>query len=305
MTGKTLAITGATGFVGSTLVRLALASGWVVRALTRSPRAAQDGVVWILGALDQPESLATLCQDSDAVIHVAGIVNAPSRDAFAAGNVAGTHAVIDAAKGAGVDRFIHVSSLAAREPGLSNYGWSKAQAEFAVQASGLDWAMVRPPAIYGPGDKDMLDLFKMARTGWMLLPPAGRMSVIEVSDLARLLLALADQTQAGDAIYEVDDGTTNGWSHEGFAKAIGAAMGKRVTTLSTPKSILSFASRIDRLARGKAAKLTQDRVNYFCHPNWVIDPAKRPPESMWTPSIETVSGLNATALSYRSAGWLT
>src|SRR3546814_8541999 len=70
--------------------------------------------------------------------------------------------------------------------------WSKAEAEKVVEASALDWVMVRPPAIYGPGDMEMRDLFRLARWGIALLPPPGKLSVIEVSDLARLLLALVD-----------------------------------------------------------------------------------------------------------------
>lgn len=304
MTPRTIAITGATGFVGSTLVRLALVAGWQVRALTRSPRPEQDGLVWINGALDQPERLLDLCTGCDAVIHVAGVVNAPSRAGFEAGNIAGTQSVIAAVKASGVNRFVHVSSLAAREPSLSNYGWSKAQAESLVAASGLDWTMVRPPAIYGPGDKDMLDLFKMAKTGWMLMPPPGRMSVIEVSDLARLLLALIDEGSTHGQIFEADDGRADGWSHDGFGQAIGKAMEMRVTTLATPKILLALASRVDRLVRRGGAKLTQDRVNYFCHPNWVIDATKRPPQTIWQPIVNTPSGLKETARFYREAGWL-
>ena len=66
---------------------------------------------------------------------------------------------------------------------------SKARAEELVQSSGLDWAIVRPPAVYGPGDKETLELFRMAKRGLILLPPKGRLSLIHVDDLARLLLA--------------------------------------------------------------------------------------------------------------------
>src|SRR3546814_20287384 len=117
---------------------------------------------------------------------------APDRAGFVAGTIEGTRAIVAAAERANVRRFVHVSSLAAREPALSVYGWSKAEAEKVVEASALDWVMVRPPAIYGPGDMEMRDLFRLARWGIALLPPPGKLSVIEVSDLARLLLALVD-----------------------------------------------------------------------------------------------------------------
>ncbi|MBK2451879.1 SDR family oxidoreductase, partial [Escherichia coli] len=156
-----LAITGGTGFVGSTLIDLALARGHQVRALTRRPQPTRDGVTWVEGALDTPDALAELTTGADAAIHVAGVVNAPSRDGFSRGNIDGTRAMVAAATGAGVERFVQVSSLAAREPRLSAYGWSKAEADALVKASDLDWTIVRPPAVYGPGDMEMFELFRL------------------------------------------------------------------------------------------------------------------------------------------------
>ena len=115
-------------------------------------------------------------------------------------------AMIDAARAAGVRRFIHISSLAAREPDLSDYGWSKAKAERVVAASGLDWTIVRPPAVYGPGDRETFELFKMARRGLVALPPKGRFSVLHVEDLCRLILALVDRPDTFLQTYEPDDG---------------------------------------------------------------------------------------------------
>lgn len=304
MTKPVLAITGGTGFVGKTLIRLARSQGHQVRALTRSPQAAQDGVEWIAGALDRPESLHALAKGSDAIIHVAGVVNAFDRAGFEGGNVVGTMAMIEATRDAGVRRFVHVSSLAAREPDLSVYGWSKAKAETLVQASGLDWTIVRPPAIFGPEDRELLDLFRMAHLGYVVLPPEGQISVIEVSDLARLLLAMLPAAEARARIFEADDGRAGGWSHSSFGKAIGMAVGKDIKTLSAPASLLGWAARLDGFFRGSGAKLTADRVRYFCHPDWVIDPAKRPPPSLWMPEVDTLSGLQSTARAYIEAGWL-
>lgn len=301
---RTLAITGGTGFVGNTLVRHAVRRGHPVRALTRRPQPAMNGVRWIEGSLEQPDSLARLAEGADALIHVAGVINAPHREAFQIGNAMGTLAMVDAAKAAGLRRFIHVSSLAAREPGLSNYGWSKARAERIVGASGLDWTTVRPPAVYGPGDPEMLELFRMAKRGLVMLPPGGRLSVIEVSDLSRLLLSLVNVEETLAEIYEPDDGVEGGWSHEEFGRAIGIAVGRKVATLSMPPAILHAAAKIDRLFRRGRAKLTPDRVNYFCHPDWVAVPERHPPSELWRPHIKTPDGLKATAVAYRAAGWL-
>jgi nucleoside-diphosphate-sugar epimerase len=298
-----LAITGGTGFVGSRLIDLALEAGHQVRALTRRAQPDRQGVAWVRGDLEAVDALAALCAGADAVIHVAGVVNAPDRDGFARGNVVGTRNMLAAAHGAGVARFVHVSSLAAREPGLSAYGWSKAQGDRLVEASGLDWTIVRPPAIYGPGDLEMLELFRLAKRGLALLPPGGRVSLIEVGDLGRLLLALA-LTDDCRAVLDADDGVEGGWSHAEFARAIGAALGKRVAALALPRPMLMAGAHLDRLVRGKGAKLTPDRVAYFCHPDWVVDSSRRPPADLWRPQVETQAGLAATAGWYRARGLL-
>lgn len=300
----TIAMTGATGFVGATLLTLAVQSGHSVRALTRRPQPAQPGVTWVEGALDSPESLTLLVEGSHAVIHVAGVVNAPSRAAFELGNIRGTEAMIAASQAAGIERFVHVSSLAARIPSLSDYGWSKAGAEQAVAASALDWVMVRPPWVYGPGDMDTLDMFRMAASGFVLIPPDGAVSLIHAADLSRLLLSLTEAGTASGQILEADDNVSGGWTNRRVAQAISEAVDKRAIILSTSPSLLRLGARLDRLFRGNKAKLTADRVSYFCHPDWRIDPTRRPDPAIWHPQIETKAGLVETARSYRAAGLL-
>jgi len=298
-----LAITGGTGFVGARLLDAALAGGHHVRALTRRPQGPRDGVTWIDGALDRPASLDLLVEGANAVIHVAGVVNPPDAAGFEAGNVTGTGAMLAAAEKAGVARFVHTSSLAAREPRMSLYGASKARSETLVAASPLATAIVRPPAIYGPGDRELLEMFKMAARGVVLLPPAGRLSLLQVDDLARLLLALAAPT-APSLTVEPDDGHRGGWTHVEFANLLGAAVGRKVRTLSMPKRAMAAAAQADRLLRGANARLTPDRAAYFCHPDWVADPANAVPAAIWSPEISTEQGLAATAKWYRAAGWL-
>lgn len=304
MRSRTLAVTGGTGFVGSHLLRMARERGHELRALTRGWRPPEDGIDWIDGALDRPESLLKLAEGADAVVHVAGLINGADRGAFEAVNVGGTANMIDAARKAGVRRFVHISSLAAREPELSEYGRSKARSERLVAASGLDWTILRPPAVYGPGDRETFELFKMARRGLVALPPRGRFSVIHVEDLCRLILALVDEPDTHGETYEPDDGVEEGWDHRHFARTLGRAFDRRAATVSMPRIVLRGASRIDRLVRRNRAKLTADRVRYFCHPDWVVTAQRRPPEALWKPEIRTPTGLRQTAAWYREQGWL-
>ncbi|HEX8640401.1 MAG TPA: NAD-dependent epimerase/dehydratase family protein [Allosphingosinicella sp.] len=301
---KTLAVTGGTGFVGSHLLKAAAAGGYEVRALTRGWRPPEEGIDWVDGALDRTDSLAKLVEGADAVIHIAGLINAPTRAAFEAVNVGGTANMIDAARRARVRRFVHISSLAAREPELSDYGRSKAKSERLVAASGLDWTIIRPPAVYGPGDRETFELFRMARRGLVALPPKGRFSVLHVGDLCRLILTVLDEPDSHSEIYEPDDGVDNGWDHRHFARTLGRVFGKRATTLSMPKLVMKGAARVDRLVRRDAAKLTPDRVRYFCHPDWVVTARRRPPDALWKPQIRTPTGLKQTADWYREQGWL-
>ena len=299
----TIALTGATGFVGGHLLRRLVEARHEVRALTRREQPPAAHVEWIAGDLADDAALDRLVSGCSAVIHVAGVLNAPDRAGFEAGNVAGTAAILKAAASAAVHRFVHVSSLAAREPQLSLYGASKARSEDLVAASPLPFAIVRPPAVYGPGDRETLDLFRMANKGLVLLPPAGRLSLIHVDDLARLLIALVDPATESDVMLEPDDGQLHGYSQVQFGHMLGAAVGRKVRTISTPQPLLRFAARLDRLARGKYAKLTPDRVAYFCHPDWVVSSAQPAPDE-WEPQVDTVKGLADTAIWYRAQGWL-
>ena len=264
----------------------------------------RERVTWIEGDLADGAALAKLVADCESVIHVAGVLNAPDAAGFEAGNVAGTAAVLAASTAAGVKRFVHVSSLAAREPDLSLYGRSKARAEEVVRAGTLPFAIVRPPAVFGPGDRETLDLFRMASKGVVLLPPTGSLSLIHVDDLARLLAALADPASPAGMTIEADDGTRGGFTHPEFAALLGEAVGRKVIPLATPQPLLRVGAALDRFFRRGGAKLTPDRVAYFCHPDWVVDPALAPPPDLWQPAIPTPTGLRGTANWYRAQGWL-
>ena len=300
-----IALTGATGFLGSAVLDRALGEGMAVRALTRKPQADRPGVTWFAGDLANRKALNRLCRGAEAVIHVAGLVNTPDPADFVAANVTGTLNVISAAQSVGVPRLIFVSSLSAREPELSAYGASKARAERLVMASGLDWTIVRPPTIYGPRDVDMFELFRAAKWGVVPVPKAGRSSLIHADDLAALLLALIP---GGEDVtfrsFEPDDGAHGGWTHGELARAIGWAVGRRPVVLRLSPRVMQWAARADMRLRGAKARLTLDRVRYMNHPDWVVSQAARAPLKLWHSRIATRAGLKATAQWYRDNGWL-
>ena len=290
----TIAITGATGFVGNRVVALAKAP---LRAVVRRSQPARPGVAWIAGDLADTPALIRLCEGASAVIHIAGVVSAPDRAGFDAGNVAGTAAMLAAARDAGVARFVHVSSLAAREPQLSMYGASKAKAEALVADSALDWVIVRPPGVYGPDDREMLDIYKLAMRGLYVAPP-GRMSLIHVDDLAQALLALAGRGPSRQTL-EIDDGAAGGIAHADFARAIGTGLGRGVRVMPLPLSMLHLAARL-----GVSAKLTRDRANYIAHPDWVARGGNAALAELWVPQVGLAAGVADTIAGYRAKSWL-
>lgn len=303
--GELVAVTGGTGFVGMAVLLAAARTRLDVRALTRRKQRLRGGVEWVSGDLANTDALKQLMDGASAVIHIAGVVNAPDAAGFDEGNVQGTLRVIEAAHAMGVPRMIHVSSLAAREPQLSLYGASKLRGEKLVRASGLDWTVVRPPAVFGPRDTEMLEVFRLARRGVVPLPGNGRLSIIHVADLAQLLLALVPGGEdVTHQLFEPDDGEPGGWTHLRLAHAIGVAVERRIIPLTLSPRLVGLAARADRMVRGSKAKLTPDRARYMCHPDWTVGEGLLPPPVLWRPRIDTRDGLQATAAWYREAGWL-
>lgn len=299
----TLAVTGATGFVGRRVLALA---DRPVRALTRKPQPAQANVEWIIGDLDDSAALARLSKGASAILHIAGVVNAADAEGFSHGNVTGTANVLAAA--ANVPRFVHVSSLAAREPALSLYGASKAGGDALVQQRAGDWVIVRPPGVYGPGDAEMRDLFALARFGIGLAPggPNARISLIHVDDLARALLALAGAGPSHE-ILELEDGS-GGYAHADHAAAIGRALGKsRIRMIPVGDGLLNLAASVaTRIARaqGQLPKLSRDRARYLAHPDWVARGGNARLADLWQPQIGLDVGMADTVTDYRKRGWL-
>lgn len=303
----TLAITGGTGFVGRHTLSLAVERGHKVRALTRRPQPDRMGVAWIAGDLGDANALARLVSGADVVIHIAGVVNTADDREFESGNVAGTAAI---RRAAGALPFVHVSSLAAREPMLSIYGDSKRRAEDAARDSAGPVTLVRPPGVYGPGDRDLLLLFRALRSGFAPVPRGTRASMIFAPDLAAALVLLAEDLAAdahsAGGIYEIDDGA-GGYAQADIARAAAAAMGRKVRVIHIPGATLRLGATINTaMARlsGTIPRLSRDRARYLVHPDWTADVRPLLELDLWRPQTGLVDGMAHTVAWYRAQGWL-
>ncbi|MBS3960378.1 MAG: NAD-dependent epimerase/dehydratase family protein [Sandarakinorhabdus sp.] len=304
---RTLAITGGTGFVGGHTLAEALSRGHAVRALTRKPQPAREGVEWIEGDLTDSASLARLTQGADAVIHIAGVTNAKDRAGFERGNVLGTAHIREAARDL---PFVHVSSLSAREPRLSIYGASKLQAEHMARGAAGPFAIVRPPAVYGPGDTEFLSLFKAVRAGIVPFPAGSRAGMIYGPDLARALIALAEDlhgpASSSGEIFEIDDGS-GGYAQAEIARAIATALGTRMASFPVPGPALAIGAAVDTAisrSLGRLPKLSFDRARYLAHRDWTADSSPLRELDIWHPAIGLAEGMAETARWYREAGWI-
>lgn len=306
----TVALTGATGFVGNHTIDCFLAAGYGVRALTRREQTAREGVTWVRGDLDDEAALLELATGADTFIHIAALTKALSRDTFFDVNVGGTKKALRAAADAGVSRFVHISSLSAREPHLSDYGASKAASELLLTARDwpFSWTIVRPPAIYGPGDKEILKLLKATRIG--LLPAPGRrtnrFSMIHGRDMAQALVALARPGNE-KSIIEIDDRKPSGYTLSDVAKALGGDAGKAPKIISLPFPVLGFIGFLNGLAAKlvrRPAMLTLSTARYLCHHDWTVRASRRPQLPHWSPQFDLKSGLEDTIDWYRKNGLL-
>ncbi|MBO6503948.1 MAG: NAD(P)-dependent oxidoreductase [Kordiimonadaceae bacterium] len=295
-----VALTGATGFLGGHTLDELTAAGYTVRALTRRPQAESPGVEWVQGSLDDAQSLSLLVKGADIVMHLAGLTKAITRDQFFDVNVGGSKRLFDAAQEAKVSHVIHVSSLAAREPRLSHYGASKSGTELLLTARkwSFSWTILRPPGIYGPGDKEILKLLKATKLG--ILPAPGgsknRFSLIHANDLAKALVALCDKSNK-QAVLEIDDNHSGGYDIKSVAKALPGGGDKTATVVPLPFAILGAIGGVnDMLARAinKPFMLTLSTARYLSHPDWCVKEPRRFKHAGWAPQFDLESGLKDT-----------
>lgn len=304
---STIAVTGATGFVGRHVLEVLEGRGCKVRLLTRRalPGPTPANVTVVAGGLEDDSALASLSEGADAVLHLAGAISAPARRQFFAVNEEGTQRLAVQAQRSGVRRFVHMSSLAAREPLLSDYAASKRAAEDALAAvsGAMNVAIIRAPAVYGPGDKATLPLIQQLTARHALIPStaASRFSLIYVKDLAHIAAASLADDWTG--LRDADDGEDAGYGWTDLAEVVGTLEGHPVTPLFIPRWMVNPVASViasGASAMGRSAMITPGKVRELYHDDWVSRERVLRADAP-TPLSQ---GLARTLAWYRRKGWL-
>ena len=293
-----VAVTGAAGFVGQALIARLLAEGHAVRALVhrRALAVTDPALESVTGSLDDESALARLMDGVDVVVHVAGVVRGRDARDFQPVNAEGVARVAHAAGAQAMPpRVILISSLAARAPHLSHYAASKRAGEVRLAQTDVDHAILRPPAIYGPGDRELVPLFETMARGIVPLPGAAgaRASLLHVEDLARAILALIARPVPGT--FELGDGRAGGYAWEEIAEIVEQVAGRgRGWRIPIPGTILHavatgnlFAARLLRYQ----PMLSPGKVRELRHPDWVADNTALSAATGWVPHIPLAEGL--------------
>ena len=308
---RTIALTGATGFIGRNLAFRLLSSGWQIRGLVRPSYQGSSKVEipiqWIQGDLGDPDSLRHLVNGVDAILHCAGAVRGASQAHFNRVNVDGVARLVQAAREQHqLPRFLLISSLAAREPHLSPYAASKRQGEevLAAGAGDMAWTAFRPPAVYGPGDKELLPLFRWIGRG--IAPILGRrdarFSLLYVEDLAEAVVKWLDLRGGERQCFELHDGHPGGYTWSEVVETVARLYGKSPFRLRVPKWVLQLMARFNLTAAqliGYAPMLTPGKVRELGHHNWVCDNDAFSRATGWSPKFSLEEGLRHTLIKKR------
>ena len=324
-------VTGATGFVGSHLTRVLLERGddvvCLVRDLDRAKRLFADATPKLAcGDLSNMETLRSACEGADVIYHSAGLTTARSRDEFFAVNADATQRLVEAAVDSAphLTRFVYVSSQAAAGPSkrgqpktesdppsaVSNYGASKLAGEDRVRDSGLPWTIIRPCAVYGPGDRAFLPVFKLVRFG--ILPVLGsteqELSMVYVSDLVRSICGAVEPTTESQTYFvchpEIITART-------FSRHIRSALAPNKRTRPLVFGLPPWATRALLAVTGTAAGLvgkstflSPDKGYEYLAEAWVCSPKKLEKATGWRAEVAVEEGTRTTANWYRENGWL-
>jgi len=291
------------------LVDHLLSAGWNVRALVRSRSAhrmpEKPGLETITGSLEDVESLNRLVRGAAAVVHCAGAVRGATAADFNEVNVDGLERLVRAVLSLSPrPRFLLLSSLAARAPELSDYASSKRKGELALaaMAEDMEWVALRPPAVYGPGDREMLPLFQWMGRGIapVLGEPHARVSLLYVEDLCAAVLSWLNAGSCRCGVYELCDPQTGGYSWAETIARVSALRARRIIRVPLPAALLKSIALVNvAIARliGYAPMLTPGKVRELRHPDWVADNSALTAAIGWQPVFPLEQGLR------RTMGW--
>ncbi len=303
---RSIAVTGATGFMGGVLLKRLASMGWKVRALVRPrsmhKRPSPAGPEWVTGELEDTASLRRLVAGVDAVVHCAGTVRGRTPANFERVNVDGVARLALAAQSQRPEpRFFLISSLAAREPHLSDYAASKRKGETALvsNAGRMPWVIFRPPAVYGPGDREILPLFRWMCRG--IAPVFGsaarRFSLLYVEDMAEAVLRYLQCGTSWGRSYELHDGHAGGYSWEDIIHAVARMNGRPIYRMKVPVAFVRLAATINMAAAGVCSRmpmLTPGKVRELTHRDWVGDNTELTRDTGWLPRVTLDEGLKQT-----------
>lgn len=324
-------VTGASGFLGGHVAELLSARGDRVRALVRPTSNRKHleklpGVELFEGSVEQVDRVREAMDGVDAVVHAAGLVKARGVDEFFAVNVGGTSNLVEAArvvrKGA-LRRFVFVSSLEAcgpssdgspvavdQESPVTAYGRSKLAAEKVVlSAKGeLPVVILRPGAIYGPRDGEILEAFKSIQRGLLPLVAGGDAKGMWVyaTDCAEACLRAIDADVPSGRIYFVDDGCGPIEQRQMLADAERALGRRAFVRASLPVPFLMTVARgvevFGRVAN-RPVMLTREKANMLLM-HWVCSSDETRRELGWEPKVRWAEGVERAVKWYRENGWL-
>ena len=308
-----VAVTGGTGFIGRCIVQRLLQHGWRVRALARrSDTGLSDaGVEVVRGSLEDSARLQVLVRSTDAVVHCAGAIRARSKEAFVQVNRDGTlrlaKAVVAQPR---PPRFLLMSSLASRSPEVSPYAATKRMAEDAACRTLLEQAefcILRPPAVYGPGDRATLPIFRQIQKGLLLVPAAdARFSLLYVEDLAEIVACLLDAPRWNGEVIEPDDGR-GGYRWTDLARIAGDHLHRRIRTVPVPWLALWLPAALAQVmgtVLRRAPMMTLGKLRELYHADWVC---QGPPGTLSSGAPARVAfdnGFATTLAWYKQRGWL-
>jgi nucleoside-diphosphate-sugar epimerase len=296
---RTVALTGATGFVGRFTLKALVDDGWHVRALARTSQTPLKNVRWIAGSLADRSSLVDLMQEAQCLVHVAGATSARNLAEFLSVNVDGTANVVEAAKLSGVKRIIHVSSLTARRPDVSDYAQSKYLAEklFAGMAG---VSILRLCAVYGEGDQATLPLIRELMKPRATIPgrSGDRFSMVHAEDVGKTIAAMALQSHEG--LVDISDGR-GGHDWAELAAITRKHFGTPRHIFHIPHVIakgVAVGSELVSAITGKPPLVTRSNISQLYGGDWVVDNNG----SLLANHIGLEEGLSRTIEGYQKSG---